>query len=561
MSNRIPDDYKQLIELAQSYLDGGDQERGLALLKQASEVAGAAGEPIQQSAILNNLGLEQERAGQGEIARDTLLRSLNLLRHANALNEANILNNLGLIERNLGNLDAAKQYYQSALELVTKVNERVEIAWALSNLGIVSKDQSQLTQARAYFDRALTLLEDQDASHARAHALTGLGLTLELLCDAAGAQAKFLEAMEIYRQVDDSENEALILHNLAQLHDNQGNWFNALEYYFQSLAINLSCNYKLGVAENISALAALISNIHQVLENLNQQHDNPLRDNPLKFPDIMATWLQLFKESLTNDIRSGDTADLVLVEALTESDSLDQALQMYEQILSLHQAMGYRSGQMQALIDLALLSRNAEQLDAAEQYLNQALVLAQEIGNPDNLYNIYFNRGDVRMMAGRISQAIEDYAAAVDAAESIRVSLLLEEEALGYFNESNLYAFERLVRLEAPFHPTPALIWAERAKSREFLRRLRLSEVTRSHRIPQELIDKEMQLLTQLRQAAALLQAADEPDRLSALRKYEAAEQALRLLWDEMEPMVPEYVALRQGKPASWEELQRCLQP
>jgi tetratricopeptide (TPR) repeat protein len=127
--------YIQMVEEAQFYLDSGDREHGITLLQQASELAQEAGEPVGQSAILNNLALEQDRAGQGESARENLLLSLKILQDANALNEAQVLKNLGLIERNLGNLDVAKQHYQLALELVKKIDNQLEMAWLLNEIG------------------------------------------------------------------------------------------------------------------------------------------------------------------------------------------------------------------------------------------------------------------------------------------------------------------------------------------------------------------------------------------------------------------------------------------
>jgi tetratricopeptide (TPR) repeat protein len=552
-------DYIEIIEEAQFYLDSGQQERGIALLHQASELASLAGEPIQQSAILNNLALEQERVGQGTAARESLLQSLKILQQANALSEAAVLKNLGLIERNLGNLDAAKQYYQSALELVTKIDDQLEMAWLLNELGIVCKDQGQLTEARVYCEQALDLLKDQEAFDVYAHVLTGLALILELMHDVKGAKEYYGKALELYRQVDDQENEAVVLHNLGQLSDNQNQLLDALEYYFQSLAINLKNNYKMGVVENLNALAALISIAHQVIENLEQQSDNPLKNNPLSFKLIMSAWRQVLEEALTEGGLLNSSEDFALVTALTEADNLESAIEMHKQILGYNQKIEYRRGQIKTLIDLSLLVRDSQKLDLAEQYLTQALPLAQETANPDDLYNIYFNRGDIRMMAGQVPQAIDDYKAAVEVAESIRANLLLEQEALDYFAWPNLTAYDRLVRINAhDKEPEKAFFWTEQAKSREFLRRLRLSSITSPKQIPQALIDQEMQLIAQMRQTGTQLQVANEP-RLNILRNYEILENNLYQLWNEIEQLAPEYIALRQGKPISWEQLQQCL--
>jgi tetratricopeptide (TPR) repeat protein len=567
------DNYVELVESANLLLEQGDLEGGIVLFERASTLAEEAGEFIQQSAILNNLALVQDRFGLAFAARDTLQRSLKILQRTNARNENYILNNLGLIERNLGNLHSAKQYYQNAFQLVESLQGenldcQVAIAQSLTNLGLVCKDLSQLTEARAYLAKALKLLEDSrvesflctqeeenECSYV-ANVLSALALTQEKLNDIEGARNYYLKARDAYERAQDYENEAITLHNLGQLCDNQNKLLDALEYYFQSLTINLAYDYKLGLAENLSAIAALICNANQIQPNLNH-----LPDIDINFSDIISAWVQQVKEVLADSNPSAPTALLSLIIALAQTNSIDQMRLLYEHILSLHQEIGYRLGQVKTLVDQALLNRDAEELDQSEQNLTDALVLAEEIAAPDVLYDIYFERGDIRMMAGAVSQAIEDYAAAVDAAESIRANLLLEEEALDYFAWPNLAAYDRLVRIEARLnHSKQALLWAETAKSREFLRRLRLSGVTRSHGVSEELTDREMQLMTQLHQAAEALKTVGEPDRLSALRNYEIAEQALRQVWDEIELFAPEYIALRQGKSVSWEELQRCLQ-
>lgn len=567
------DSYAELVESANLLLEQGELEGGIVLFERASTLAEEAGEFIQQSAILNNLALVQDRLGLALAARDTLQRSLKILQCTNARNEHYILNNLGLIERNLGNLHSAKQYYQNAFQIVESLqgenlDYQVAIAQSLTNLGLVCKDLSQLTEAQAYLAKALNLLEDSrvesflctqeeenECSYV-ANVLSTLALTQERLNDIEGARNYYLKARDAYEQAQDYENEAITLHNLGQLCDNQNKLLDALEYYFQSLTINLAYDYKLGLAENLSTIGALICNANQIQLNLNH-----LPEMGIDFSDIISAWVQQVKEVLAENNPSAPTGFLSLIIALAQTNSIDQMRLLYEHILSLHQEIGYRLGQVKTLVDLALLNRNAERLDESEQNLTDALVLAEEIAAPDVLYDIYFERGDIRMMAGKVSQALDDYAAAVDAAESIRANLLLEDEVLDYFAWPNLAAYDRLVRIEARLnHSKQALLWAETAKSREFLRRLRLSGITQSYGVSEELTDREMQLMTQLRQASETLQAVGEPDLLSALRNYEITEQALRQVWEEIELLAPEYAALRQGKPASWEELQRCLQ-
>ena len=554
-------DYIQMVEEAQFYLDNGDREHGITLLQKASELAEEAEEPVQQSAILNNLALEQDRAGQGEAARENLLLSLKILQYANTLTEAYVLKNLGLIERNLGNFNAAKQYYQLALKLVEKIDDQLEIAWLLNEIGIVCKDQGQLTEARAYCEQALAFLKKEEAANSQASVLSGLALILEQIHDRESAKNYYQQALELYQLVDDTENEAITLHNLGQLSDNQNNLLDALEYYFQSLAINLKYQYKAGIAENLNALANLISKVYQIIEDLEQQPDNPLENIPLRFWQIMSAWRQVLEKAIVGDNQPNKSDELALVTALTNVDDLESAIEMHKQVFNFNQKIGYYRGQIKTLSDLSLLVRDAQQLDLAQQYLTQALSIAGKEANPDDLYSIYLDRGDIRMMAGQVAQAINDYKAGVEVAESIRANLLLEKEAIDYFAWPNLTVYDRLVRISAHLgNHQEALDWAEKAKSREFLRRLRLSEMKGGDNIPNELINREMQIVKQLRQAAAQLEAIDKFNLMNALRNYQQLEDSLYQLWNEIEGLAPEYVALRQGKPASWQDLQKCLQ-
>ena len=169
----------------------------------------------------------------------------------------------------------------------------------------------------------------------------------------------------------------------------------------------------------------------------------------------------------------------------------------------------------------------------------------------------------MRRIAGQIDLAVEDYVAAAEAAETLRGSLLLEEEALGYFDQPRLEVYDRLVVMYSSVYrdPRQALMWAERARGREFLRRLRLTAITPSLHTPDDLCGREARLLTRLRQEAAALADADGGDALAIVRAYRAAERDLRAVWVEMERFDREYVALRRGEPVSWGEIQRCTLP
>jgi tetratricopeptide (TPR) repeat protein len=355
----------------------------------------------------------------------------------------------------------------------------------------------------------------------RAHTLLGMGLVQEMLNHFEVAADYYQQALAAYQLAGDQENEALTLHNLGQLADNQGAVMAALGYYFQALSLNLVANRGnnlLGIAEDLSALAALIWAVQDIVDQ-----EMPA-EQPMRLEDVLAGYVRSLKQDLAaSDVIGVEGRHWVAEWNLDDSRMLVR--QMQERALKLHEAIGNRRGQIWTLTDLAIWQRDAGEYDAAEEYLQEALVLAEGVAAPRELYETYLNLGDVRLMAEEPHGAIVAYESAVAAAESLRARLLVEVEALSYFNELNLIAYERLIRLNAQLNPRQALEWLERAKAREFLRRLRWGAMGRSPQVSAELWQREAEGVAQFRAAAEALAGAAESDRLIGVDDYRRAEE------------------------------------
>ena len=216
---------------------------------------------------------------------------------------------------------------------------------------------------------------------------------------------------------------------------------------------------------------------------------------------------------------------------------------------------------METLVDLGILARDKQDFASAEHYLTEALRLAKEIDSPRLVYEVYFDRGDIYLLTEEFQKAATDFTLALTSTESIRASILLEREALDYFVNPQLEAYDRLIRLYARVlhDPLQAQIYVEKAKSREFLRRLRVSDLLVTHQSPYIFVEQEKRLLQQLRKAVEILETDDPSNHLAALKNYERIAEELRIVWKEMEQFDPAYINLRRGQPITWEELKQCL--
>jgi tetratricopeptide (TPR) repeat protein len=408
----------------------------------------------------------------------------------------------------MGHLNQARECILRALAMLEENNEQsTELVHALTELAIIEKDQQNLVSARAHIEHALAMLHHHDAPRQRGSALVVQALIAELQNKITEALRLYDKALVAYRQAEDRENEAQVLYNMGVLYDHyykptKETLKKALAYYQQSLEINTEISALQGMADNLSAIAA----IYQV---------------------------------------RGDA---------------ELARKMHKQALQVYEGAKFLEGEIEVLTNLGVLERDERHFDAATQYLTSVVQKALEVDNPRLIAEAYRNRGDIALASEQLQAAIDDYMRVVEVTESMR-ALLQEDEALGYFTDERLKAYSNLVRLfvRMPEKSTLAFTYMERVKSREFLRRLSVSALPEPQSVPKALLEQESHLLVQLRQLVAELAAPTTTDRHIVVSNYQAAEKQLHGVWAEIEKYNPEYRDLRHGEPVPWQELKDIL--
>jgi tetratricopeptide (TPR) repeat protein len=556
MPDAVPEwieQYRKLMETVEDCFDEGNLTAAIECLQKASTLAFANQDWLELGISLNLLGLAQEQNGQPLQAKVTLAQSVEAFQKTEAAAElGNTHNNLGFVESNLGNLELAKQHHQMALSILEKAQAPTELRRSYYSLGIVCKDLGELTLAKANLEKALLYFDDEDLQDL-GHTHIGLGLVQELLNQVEDSKKHYYLALKAYQAVSDFENEAVTLHNLGQLEDNQYNFLEALVYYFRALEINLIAprtNRLLGVASDLSSLASLIYAIQSIQENQQPQQF------PISIEDILKPFLQSLKQVASESNGQSPNPELVWVIDLPEDNSKNLALKFREYAAQIYRKIGHYQGEIFLLTDMAIVERNDKNFLAAKRYLERVLELSQALASPREQYEAHLNLGEVYLMAEDFTEAIKSYEAATSVAESLRFLLLLEEEGISYFNDFNLIAFHRLARLYAHFNPILGLEELEKMKGREFLRQLRWGEILQTQQIPQDLLDQEIAIFNQLRQILEQLGSQAEPEIIIA---YQQAEAEMQELWLVMEDTDPEYVGLRQGRPLTWQGLKSCL--
>jgi tetratricopeptide (TPR) repeat protein len=167
----------QLCTAMGSYWALTQVREGSAWMTRALECA--ADEPAAVRAALSFLGgVLYDEEGRDAEAQASLTKAMELFREVgDRSGEARAVNSLGVVARGRGELDQARTFFRSGLELRQDLG--MPISNTLNNLGVVATDAGDLEAARDYFQRELELDEaagDRDGVATARSNLAGVAL-------------------------------------------------------------------------------------------------------------------------------------------------------------------------------------------------------------------------------------------------------------------------------------------------------------------------------------------------------------------------------------------------
>ena len=184
--------------------------------------------------ILSNIYSQQDNF---EESNHYLQLSLAISReHDIKIEIAGGLNNLGVNAFMLGEHDAARQYYQQALEVYTEVGYRTGIALSLGNLGDVAYDEG-LKAHLDYYQQALAINRDIGNQWGIALCLENLGSTYFIFEFYALAMQVFQESLQITKKIGDRYGTQHLLMQLGFVYCLQADYEQAKTSLDESLSL------------------------------------------------------------------------------------------------------------------------------------------------------------------------------------------------------------------------------------------------------------------------------------------------------------------------------------
>ena len=139
-----------------------DVAEGRRLAREALAVSEAADDEPGRSNALHLLGVGAQIAGDLTEARDWMTQRLALVRSmGNEFLVASEASNLSMVERQLGNLDAAESLAREALEIGQRIGDEFTRPFAISGLASIATERREFERAATLVGAAEAIMEAQ----------------------------------------------------------------------------------------------------------------------------------------------------------------------------------------------------------------------------------------------------------------------------------------------------------------------------------------------------------------------------------------------------------------
>jgi len=481
--------------------------------------------------------------------------------------QGQLMGNLGGAYLALAAYDKARLYSQQAVELARETRDEGGEATALANLGNVYLYQGQINEAVKYFEDARAAAR-KSGSPSEITALIGLGAANNLRGRFDRAIQYLNEAIALAEAQNDQAGLGSCWVNLANVHNNLGDHQMAVECGQRALSYIEGSKREQAWGRALTTLG-----------------------------NALADW--------------GDACD----DRSEQEAKWEEAVQRLDQAREVAEALSDSEVQLMALLNRAAVLIRQEDLPGAITELETgAIPMAQAIGDKRAEAYCYVNRADAQVRTGQhkereapgtgrahfdqaetdyqralpkleataddrgqravysklgslyarwledMEKAYHNYETAINLWEQTRGWLVEETHRIGFLGRG-LDAYTGLTLLCVRRHqPAEALFTAESAKSRTFLERLAYSHVRAPEQVSPQLLAREAKLVPELQRVGYAVRQASGKQRKGLRDELDNLLGAWEGLLNEMEPLAPDYVALREGAPSTFIEIRGCLE-
>ncbi len=328
----------------------GRYEQADGFLETAAAFFGSIHDNKGTSKVYGNLGTLYFRQGKYEDAKLYFIRSIQLAQlYKHTPSNAQIVATLGLTYMNLGKYDDGIRWQQSQLDLCKKVNDRQGMATLYTNMGIVHFEKGDYDAALECYEKGLELSEELGNKQLTSIAIGCIGTVWQRKGKFDLAMQNFEKDLALTEELGDKQGICIALGLIGELYSVIGDFDQAIEYMERNLKIGEELSYRKGMAKSLNTLGDIYF--------YKNEHD---------------TSLQYYNRSI--EVTRGIGNKLVLGLSLVEKGNVLLAI---------------------------------GQLDEAQLSLDEALHLAQDLNQPDLLFEVQLLNAKLLAAKGGKADAIK----------------------------------------------------------------------------------------------------------------------------------------------------------
>ncbi len=387
---------------------------------------------------------------------------------------------------------------QRSLALAGALPDPFRAMWALLVMGNVHADLRDYAQSDSAFHRVITLSQTLQNRKLEAHARSGLGRIYNESGRLLEAQAQLQQALAIYSNLEEEFEQARVLRMMGLVERNLGNYAEALKLQSTALATLQGLQHPKPKQEAAQyTIIGLVYNLlgqHELARKYHRAAYERFKACHGRSADIAAALANLGETLVYLD--SLPQAHACLQEALQQIAGPEDAAvraemfqmlgdlklkqrdwqagrEMFEQALQINAEKGFTANLILNHLGLGQFNLAGRSWKAADRDFEQAIALAANSGITAHIWKGLYGRGRALKAQGRVTEALQQYEAAIDTIEATLTHLHEEGSKLGYFSEKqDVYDETILTYLQEQRDAVQSYNFVERAKARSFLDQL-----------------------------------------------------------------------------------------
>lgn len=271
-----------------------------------------------------------------------------------------------------GNLHRFNEKFQDAItdvllaiELLPSGGDTYLLGSCYNNLGFFYYSLGKYAESISAFEKLMEIKESENDKKGIGHAHNNIGNVHRAKGDFASALSSFFTALRFREEAGDKEGSSHTLNNIAVIYDLQGNPEESLKYHFRSLKIK----------EEVGAKPAMAASYNNIAKTYINQKDyaeaSAYQEKALKIYQEMG--------NKTGMAMSWDSMGVILMY----QDNFDGAVTYFQTALALCDELLDKNSIARCCTNLANAYTKLLQFELADEYLNRAMLITEEIGAKD----------------------------------------------------------------------------------------------------------------------------------------------------------------------------------